>query len=126
MKENETHNARFAELQTEYLKTRSKKTLGEMYSVCSECLKNYLRSYERKHNFTFSDDDFKDRLQDACLFVITKYLTKPDFKIEKLSAYAYYGFLKACFNQKLLDKDKHETSFEVWAETELAREIEFD
>lgn len=126
MKENETHNYRYDQLQTEYLKTRDKKILGEMYLVCCECITNYIHNYERKHNFKFPPDDFEDRVQDGAIYVIGKYLIYQDFKIEKLSAYAYFGFLKSCFNEKLKEIGQFETSYEQWAENELAKEMEFD
>ena len=102
MNEFETHNKRFELLENEYLKTRNPETLSKMYFLVKELQTNYIRKYERTHGFFFNKDDFEDKVEEATIFVIDKYLKHPEFKIGMVSAYAHYGLLKALFK----DKDK--------------------
>lgn len=102
----QTHNEIYNKLQTEYLKVKGKDKqkedylLGEMYLVCKELQRNYILDYCKKKGLRLREDDLEDKIEDATLFVINKYLYKENFKIDKLSAYAYFGFKKSLFNNK--------------------------
>lgn len=102
----EKHNEIYEKLQNEYLKVKGKnkqkedEILGKMYLVCRELQRNYILDYCRKKGLFFNEDNLEDKIEDATLFVINKYLYKENFKIDKLSAYAYFGFKKAMFKDK--------------------------
>lgn len=109
-----THNEIFAELQEKYLATRESSILGKMYVVCREMQTHYISSYCKKHGLRFSYDDFEDKVEYATMFVIEKYLTNPKFKVDKLSAYAYFGATKALFEHK--DEEMMTESLDAYIE----------
>ena len=90
MKKEDTHNVRFAKLQDEYLENRKPETLVQMYTLVREIESNYILDYMAKHGLFFNSDEFQDKIEDATIFVIDKYLKRKDFRIEKLSAYAHF------------------------------------
>ncbi|UTC92230.1 hypothetical protein [Treponema denticola] len=102
----QTHNERYDKLQTEYLKVKGKDKekedyfLSEMYLLCKELQKNYILDYCKKKGLRLREEILEDKIEDATLFLISKYLYKENFKIDKLSAYAYFGFKKAMFKDK--------------------------
>jgi hypothetical protein len=105
-----THNEKFEKLQQEYYESnRNEKILSQMYLVAYDCCKNYIRKYCNDKGLRLTDIDEKS--EDAAIYVIDKYLKHPDFKIQKLSAYAYFGVLKALFS--MAEQEMHETSLEV-------------
>ena len=108
-----THNEKFDKLQQEYYDhERDKKILSQMYLVALECCRNYIKKYcDDKGLYSI---DIEEKSEDAAIYVIDKYLKHPDFKIKKLSAYAYFGVLKALFC--FAEQEKHETSLEVMQE----------
>lgn len=116
MKKEDTHNVRFAKLQDEYLESRKPETLVQMYTLVREIESNYILDYMAKHGLFFNSDEFQDKIEDATIFVIDKYLKKKDFKIEKLSAYAHFGMLKALFKDKEKEQALKEISPEQWVE----------
>src|SRR5574344_1159383 len=99
MKESEfkNHNEQYEKLQEQYLQTGSKKILGDMYLIIRTIEKRYISKYIKKHHLIFDDETFEDKVETACIFVIEQYLKKPDFKIEKISAYCYFGMIKSLF-----------------------------
>lgn len=98
---NKTHNEIFSELQDEYFKTnRNPEVLGKMYLVIKEMETNYIQKYCKTNGVEFSFDEMEDRIETATLFVIERYLKYPDFRIDKISAYAGFGRCKALHNVK--------------------------
>ena len=116
MKQEDTHNARFAKLQEEFLENRSPENLAKMYWLVREIQSNYIYNYIKKHGLFFNSDELQDKIEDATIFVIDKYLKKKDFKIEKLSAYAHFGMLKALFKDKEKEQALKEILPEQWVE----------
>lgn len=116
MKEEETHNKRFEVLQEEFLKNRNPETLGKMYFLVREIQTNYILDYQRKKGIKFNLDEFEDKVEDATIFVIDKYLKHRDFRIERLSAYAHFGLLKALYKNKEKEMAIKEVSYEDWLE----------
>ena len=112
MKQEDTHNARFAKLQEEFLENRSPENLAKMYWLVREIQSNYIYNYIKKHGLSFDFDETEDKIEDATVFVIDKYLKKKDFRIKRLSAYAHFGMLKALFK----DKDKETALKEITPE----------
>jgi hypothetical protein len=102
IKKEDTHNYRFELLEEEYFEYRDKhdtvkadKKLGEMYLICIEIATNYIKNYCKKYNVTLSDIELK--AHDAATYCIMQYLKRPEFKIEKISSYAYFGFQRSMF-----------------------------
>ena len=101
------HNEIYEKLQAEYLQVKGSNSakeyalLARMYLVCRELQRNYILDYSRKKNLTFRPEELEDKIEDATLYVIDKYLYKEDFKIDRLSAYAYFGFQKAMFKKEV-------------------------
>lgn len=91
------HNLTYDELQKEYLKTRDSNILGKMYIVCKQLQTNYINNYCKQKKISFSYDELEDKIEISTLYVIEKYLKDKNFKVDRLSAYAYFGFLKAMF-----------------------------
>ena len=112
MKEEETHNKRFEKLQNEFLENRTPENLAKMYWLVREIQSNYIYDYIRKHGLFFDFDETEDKIEDATVFVIDKYLKNKDFRIKRLSAYAHFGMLKALFK----DKDKETALKEITPE----------
>lgn len=98
----ETHNEIFNKLQEDYLKTRNPETLSKMYLVILELQTNYIKNYCKKKSIYL---DIEEKAEDASTWVIERYLKNPDFKIDKISAYAYFGFLKSMFKDSEQEKN---------------------
>ncbi len=118
-----THNEQYEQLQKQYLESgqnaesRDSDLLGKMYLVIREIQTNYLNDYCKKKGISFSYDDFEDKLEDATLFIINQYLKKPDFKVNKLSAYQYFGRTKQLFKNK--EREMRECRLEDWKFNEI-------
>lgn len=112
IEEAETHNAQYEKWQKEYMETRSNKALGEMYKIVREIEKNYINKYCRSHGVIFDDDTLEEKIEIATMFIIEQYMRKPDFHIDKISAYAHFGMIKALF--KDMDREKNEISWESY------------
>jgi hypothetical protein len=96
--EGTTHNEIYNELQNNYLETRDNRILGKMYCVAKNVAFNYIKKYCQSHGLL--NLDIKEKSHDAALFVIEQYLRKPEFKVEKISAYIHFGTRKALFKNK--------------------------
>jgi hypothetical protein len=106
--EGTTHNEIYEELQNKYLKTKDNKTLGKMYEIAKQAAFNYIKKYCQSHGlYNF---DISEKSHDAALFVIEQYLKKPEFKIDKISAYVYFGVQKSLFKNK--DIEMREVSYD--------------
>jgi hypothetical protein len=108
-----SHSDIYNALQENYLKTRDNKTLGEMYKIARDISYNYIQKYCQKKGIRLNIDE---KSHDSALYVISKYLKKPDFMIKKISAYMHYGVLKTLFNEKQKKIDTTEVSYEEYME----------
>src|SRR5574344_694171 len=124
MKESEfkTHNEQYEKLQEQYLQTGSKKILGDMYLIIRTIEKRYIYKYLKKHHLVFEDETFEDKVEVASIFVIERYLKNKNFKIDKVSAYCYFGMIKSLFTNK--EQEQKECSYEQWLENNSESEID--
>lgn len=99
------HNEMFAELQNKYYKTNDKKVLEEMYLLLLEFYRNYITDYARKRGLKFSKETIDDLRTEMAERTISHYLKKPDFRIEKLSSYGYFDFIKIITQNKTEDRN---------------------
>ena len=99
------HNELFAELQDKYHKTKSKKVLEEMYELLLEFYKNYINSYIKKRGLKFTKETIDDLKVEMAERTISHYLKNPDFRIEKLSSYGYFDFIKIITQNKTEDRN---------------------
>ena len=119
------HNHLYAELQRQYLEARNKNKqledyyLSKMYGLVKEIQTNYVLDYCKKKGVNIPYDDLQDKIEDATLFVINQYLRKPNFKIDKISAYAYFGFKKSLFKNK--DREMNTVSLDYLMEQGLCQ-----
>jgi hypothetical protein len=101
------HNARFAELQEEYLKTRDHAYLDKMYRLCVEIATNYITKYARERGLQL---DVPGLSHDSAIYAIEQYLKKPGFRINRISAYMHFGCVKTLYRDK--DRDQREVSYD--------------
>ena len=99
------HNELFADLQNKYYQTKSKKVLEEMYVLLLEFYKNYINDYARKRGLKFSKEKVDDLKVEMAERTISHYLKKEDFRIEKLSSYGYFDFIKIITQNKTEDRN---------------------
>ena len=99
------HNEMFADLQEKYYKTNNKKVLEEMYILLLEFYRNYITDYARKRGLKFTKETIDDLRTEMAERTISHYLKKPDFRIEKLSSYGYFDFIKIITQNKTEDKN---------------------
>jgi hypothetical protein len=83
-----------------------------MYLIAKEAAKNYISSYWKKHGLY--NYDIEEKSHDSALFVIEQYLRKPQFKVDKISAYIYFGVKKSLFINKEIEMS--EVSYEQYFE----------
>jgi hypothetical protein len=103
-----THNEIYESLQNNYLETRDNRILGKMYEIAKEAAANYIRKYSRQRGLF--NLDIEEKSHDSALFVIEQYLRKPDFKVDRISAYIHFGTRKALFKNK--DIEMNELSYD--------------
>jgi hypothetical protein len=114
-----THNEIFDKLQQDYIHERDIEqnqasasiVLGKMYELILEMTGNYIKKYQLSHGIRL---DTKTLSHDAALYIIEQYLRKPKFRIKRLSAYAYFGCLKALFADS--KREQIEVSYEQYRE----------
>ena len=99
------HNELFADLQEKYYKTNDKKILEEMYLLLLEFYRNYIIDYARKRGLKFTKEKIDDLRTEMAERTISHYLKNPHFRIEKLSAYGYFDFIKIVVQNKTEDKN---------------------
>lgn len=99
------HNELFTELQNKYYKTNNKKVLEEMYLLLLEFYRNYITDYARKRGLKFTKEKIDDLKTEMAERTISHYLKKPDFRIEKLSSYGYFDFIKIITQNKTEDRN---------------------
>ena len=99
------HNEMFAKLQNKYYKTNDKKVLEEMYVLLLEFYRNYITDYSRKRGLKFTKETIDDLKVEMAERTISHYLKKPNFRIEKLSSYGYFDFIKIITQNKTEDRN---------------------
>jgi hypothetical protein len=102
-----THNEQFAELQEQYLKTRSGEHLSRMYLLCIDIASNYIAKYARVRRLEL---DVAELSHDSAVFVIEQYLRKPEFRVNRISAYMHFGCIKNLYHDA--KRDYLEVSYE--------------
>jgi hypothetical protein len=106
-----TDNERYEGIQNEYLKDRNDKSLTELYYICLKLAKKYLNKYCKKKGIILN---IEEKSHDAAVFVIEQYLKKPEFKVKRISAYIYFGTIKALYKDK--HREMNEVSYEEMVE----------
>ena len=99
------HNEIFADLQEKYYKTNNKKVLEEMYLLLLEFYRNYITDYSRKRGLKFTKEKIDDLRAEMAERTVSHYLKNPNFRIEKLSSYGYFDFIKIITQNKAEDKN---------------------
>lgn len=99
------HNEIFDKLQDKYYKTNDKKVLEEMYLLLLEFYKNYINDYARKRDLKFTKEKVDDLKVEMAERTISHYLKNPNFRIEKLSSYGYFDFIKIITQNKTEDRN---------------------
>ena len=99
------HNELFAQLQDKYYQTNNKKVLEEMYLLLLEFYRNYITDYARKRGLKFTKEKIDDLKVEMAERTISHYLKKEDFRIEKLSSYGYFDFIKIITQTKTEDRN---------------------
>ena len=99
------HNKLFADLQDKYYKTNDKKVLEEMYLLLLEFYRNYINDYARKRGLKFTKETIDDLRAEMAERTISHYLKNPNFRIEKLSSYGYFDFIKIITQNKAEDRN---------------------
>ena len=100
-----THNELFNDLQNKYYATNDKKVLQEMYLLLLEFYRNYIIDYARKRGLKFTKEKIDDLRTEMAERTISHYLKNPDFRIEQLSSYGYFDFIKIITQNKIEDKN---------------------
>ena len=99
------HNKLFDDLQNKYYKNNDKKVLEEMYLLLLEFYRNYITDYARKRGLKFTKEKIDDLKIEMSERTISHYLKNPHFRIEKLSSYGYFDFIKIITQNKTEDKN---------------------
>jgi hypothetical protein len=107
------HDIQFSVLQEKYFEKREKKYLSEMYLICYELSKIYIKKYASNRGL-YLDIDL--HAHDSAVYIISRYITDKDFMLIPLS-----GYLFTCCNHIMWsDKtwDKRKVSLEDWMKFE--------
>ena len=99
------HNEIFNDLQEKYYQTNDTKILEEMYVLLLEFYKNYITDYARKRGIKFTKEKIDDLKVEMAERTISHYLKNPNFRIEQLSSYGYFDFIKIITQNKTEDKN---------------------
>ena len=99
------HNEMFNDLQNKYYATNDKKVLEEMYLLLLEFYRNYINDYARKRGLKFSKEKVDDLKVEMAERTISHYLKNPNFRIENISSYGYFDFIKVITQNKSEDKN---------------------
>jgi hypothetical protein len=103
------HNELYSAAQEKYFearaagnKTEADKYMSEMYKICRACCRNMIKqTLQKKHVYL---SNIKDDTEDSALYIIEKY-KKPEFKVERLSAYAHFAVLATLYNEKRVQRE---------------------
>ena len=99
------HNKLFDDLQNKYYKTKNNSVLEEMYLLLLEFYRNYITDYAKKRGLKFAKETIDDLKTEMAERTISHYLKNPNFRIEKLSSYGYFDFIKIITQNKTEDKN---------------------
>ena len=99
------HNELFDDLQNKYYKTNDKKILEEMYLLLLEFYRNYITDYAKKRGLKFTKEKVDDLKVEMAERTISHYLKNSNFRIEKLSSYGYFDFIKIITQNKTEDRN---------------------
>ena len=99
------HNKLFDDLQNKYYKTKNNSVLEEMYLLLLEFYRNYITDYAKKRGLKFTKEKIDDLRTEMAERTISHYLKNPNFRIEKLSSYGYFDFIKIITQNKTEDKN---------------------
>ena len=99
------HNKLFDDLQNKYYKTKNNSVLEEMYLLLLEFYRNYITDYAKKRGLKFTKEKIDDLKTEMAERTISHYLKNPNFRIEKLSSYGYFDFIKIITQNKTEDKN---------------------
>jgi hypothetical protein len=106
-----THNEQYSEWQEKYFESDTKKLkdfyLSKMYETARFAAKNYIRKYAQGRGLSLNINDLA---HDSAMYILEQHIRKPDFKIEKLSAYIHFGVIKTLFKNK--KSEMNEISFD--------------
>jgi hypothetical protein len=111
------HNDEYSKQQDLYIENKdnksiSDKALSKMYLIAKNCAYNYIKKYcNQKGLFNI---DISEKAHDAALFVIEQYLKKPEFKVDRISAYIHFGVQKSLFKNR--DIEMNEVSYDEMIE----------
>ena len=100
-----SHNELFEDLKEKYYKINNKKVLEEMYLLLLEFYRNYITDYARKRGLKFTKETIDDLRTEMAERTISHYLKNPYFRIENLSAYGYFDFIKIITQNKTEDRN---------------------
>lgn len=100
-----SHNELFAKLQEKYYKNSDKKILEEMYLLLLEFYRNYIIDYAKKRGLKFTKETIDDLKAEMAERTVSHYLKNPNFRIEKLSSYGYFDFIKIITQNKTEDRN---------------------
>jgi hypothetical protein len=111
------HNDEYVKQQDLYFENKdnkilSDKALSKMYLIAKEAAYNYIKKYCNQRGLHHLD--MEEKSHEAAIFVIEQYLKKPEFKVEKISAYVYFGVRKVLFKNKEIEQ--MEVSYEEMIE----------
>ena len=99
------HNKLFDDLQNKYYKTKNNSVLEEMYLLLLEFYRNYITDYAKKRGLKFTKEKIDDLKTEMAERTISHYLKNPNFRIEKLSSYGDFDFIKIITQNKTEDKN---------------------
>ena len=99
------HNKLFDDLQNKYYKTNNNSVLEEMYLLLLEFYRNYITDYAKKRGLKFTKEKIDDLRTEMAERTISHYLKNPNFRIEKLSSYGYFDFIKIITQNKTEDRN---------------------
>ena len=99
------HNKIFDDLQNKYYQTKNNSVLEEMYLLLLEFYRNYITDYAKKRGLKFTKEKIDDLRTEMAERTISHYLKNPNFRIEKLSSYGYFDFIKIITQNKTEDKN---------------------
>ena len=99
------HNKLFDDLQNKYYKTKNNSVLEEMYLLLLEFYRNYITDYAKKRGLKFTKEKIDDLKVEMAERTISHYLKNPNFRIEKLSSYGYFDFIKIITQNKTEDRN---------------------
>jgi hypothetical protein len=110
--ERRTDNERYDQLQDAYMERRDTGLLVEMYQVAKHAAHQYLLKYCRNKKIHL---EVLDLAHDAAMYIIEQYLKPKVFRVQRLSAYIYFGVIKVLYRD--YKKGLVVISYEEWLET---------